>query len=161
MTSHHANAARIERTYDAPAQLIWELWTTAAGLEQWPPDGFATRVDELDLRPGGQLRYSMTATGPEQVAFVRDLGLPLTSEFRRTYLEVVAPTRLAYLSLIDFVPDQPPYEHLTTVDIEPAGGRTKVVMTIEPLHDQTWTQEYRDHRANELDILAAVVERNS
>ena len=26
------NAARFERTYDAPAKLIWELWTTAAGL---------------------------------------------------------------------------------------------------------------------------------
>ncbi len=26
------DAARLERTYDAPAELIWELWTTAAGL---------------------------------------------------------------------------------------------------------------------------------
>jgi len=29
------DAARLERTYDAPAELIWELWTTAAGLEEW------------------------------------------------------------------------------------------------------------------------------
>jgi uncharacterized protein YndB with AHSA1/START domain len=28
------NTARLERTYDAPAELIWELLTTAAGLEQ-------------------------------------------------------------------------------------------------------------------------------
>ena len=26
------DAARFERTYDAPAELIWELWTTPAGL---------------------------------------------------------------------------------------------------------------------------------
>ena len=65
-------AARLERTYDAPAELIWELLTTAAGLEEWwAPDGFETRVSELELRPGGQLRYTMTATAPEQVAFVR------------------------------------------------------------------------------------------
>ena len=57
------NAARFERTYDAPAELIWELWTTAAGLEEWfAPDGFESRVSELELRPGGQLRYTMTAT---------------------------------------------------------------------------------------------------
>ena len=29
------NAMRLERTYEAPAELIWELWTTAAGLEEW------------------------------------------------------------------------------------------------------------------------------
>jgi uncharacterized protein YndB with AHSA1/START domain len=28
------NAARLERTYDAPAELIWEPCTTAAGLEE-------------------------------------------------------------------------------------------------------------------------------
>ena len=50
-------AARLERTYDAPAELIWELLTTAAGLQEWwAPDGFETRVSELELRPGGQLR---------------------------------------------------------------------------------------------------------
>ena len=101
----------------------------------------------------------MTATGPEQIAFVRNLGLPLTSEFRRTFTEVAPRTRLAYLSLIDFVPDHEPYEHLTVIDIEPAGDRTTVVMTIDPLHDETWTQGYRAHRGNELDNLEAAIKR--
>jgi uncharacterized protein YndB with AHSA1/START domain len=153
---------RLERTYDGPAELVWELWTTAAGLEEWwAPDGFETRVSELELRPGGQLRYTMRATAPEQIAFVRNLGLPLLNEFRRTFTEVAAPTRLAYLSVIDFVPDHKPYEHLTTIEIEPAGDRTKVVMTLDPLHDETWTQEYRDHRANELDNLQAAIRRRT
>jgi uncharacterized protein YndB with AHSA1/START domain len=152
--------SRLERTFDAPAELIWDMWTTAAGLEEWwGPDGFETRVCELELRPGGALRYTMTATGPEQIAFVRNLGLPLSSEFRKTLTELVPPIRLAYLSLIDFVPDHEPYEHLTTVDIEPAGGRTKVVITVDPLHDETWTQEYRAHRADELGNLAAAIKR--
>jgi uncharacterized protein YndB with AHSA1/START domain len=156
------NASRLERTYDAPAELVWELLTTPAGLEEWwGPDGFETRVTEIELRPGGEVRYTMTATGPEQVEFVQDLGLPLTSEFRRTFTEVTAPSRLAYLSLIDFVPDQEPYEHLTVVEIEPAGERTNVVMTINPLHDEGWTQEYGDHRAKELDQLEAAIGRRA
>jgi uncharacterized protein YndB with AHSA1/START domain len=154
------NAARLERTYDAPAELLWELWTTAAGLgEWWSPDGFETRVTEMELRVGGQLRYTLTATAAEQIAFVLDLGLPLSSEFRKTFTDVAPPTRLAYQSLIDFVPDHEPYEHLTTIEIEPAGDRTHVVVTVDPLHDETWTQDYRDHRDKELDNLEAAIRR--
>ncbi len=157
-----SNAARLERAYDAPAELIWELFTTAAGLEEWwVPDGFVTRVSELELRPGGHVLYTMTATAPEQVAFVRDLGLPLSNEFRRTFTEVAPPGRLAYRSVIDFVPDHEPYEHLTTIDIEPAGERTHVVMTLDPLHDETWTQEYRAHRSAELDKLEVAIRRHA
>ena len=155
-------AARLERTYDAPAELIWELLTTAAGLQEWwAPDGFETRVSELELRPGGQLRYTMTATAPEQVAFMRSTGNPLSTELRKTFTEVAPPTRLAYLSLIDFVPDHEPYEHLTTIDIEPAGDRTNVVMTVDPLHEETWTQQHRAHRGSELDNLEAAIRRRA
>jgi hypothetical protein len=101
----------------------------------------------------------MTAKAPEQVAFVRSLGLPLSTEFRRTFTEVIVPTRLAYQSLIDFVPDQEPYEHLTVIDIEPAGERTKVVVTMDSLHDEAWTHEYRDHRSQELGNLEAAIRR--
>jgi uncharacterized protein YndB with AHSA1/START domain len=153
---------RLERTYAAPVEMIWELLTTAAGLEQWwAPDGFETRVSELDVRPGGQVRYTMTATGPEQVAFVRNLGMPLSNEFCRTYAEVAPPARLAYVSVIDFVPDHEPYEHLTTIDLESAGERTNLGMTIDPLHDEAWTQEYREHRAHELDNLEAAIRRHT
>jgi uncharacterized protein YndB with AHSA1/START domain len=154
--------ARLTRTYDASPELIWPLWTTAAGLEEWfAPDGFEIRVSELELKRGGQLRYVMTATAPEQVAFMRDAGSPLSIEVRKTFTEVVPRTRLAYLSLIDFVPDHEPYEHLTTVDIEPAGDRTIVVMTLDPLHDETWTRQHRAHRANELDNLESAIRRRS
>ena len=99
------------------------------------------RVSDLELKPGGQVCYRMTATAPEQVAFLEDLGLPLTNEFRRTFTEIAAPTRLAYLSVIDFVPGQEPYEHLTTVDFQPRGDGSQLIMTIDPLHDEGWTRE--------------------
>ncbi|MEV4755109.1 SRPBCC domain-containing protein [Micromonospora sp. NPDC049559] len=156
----HPDAARFERSYDAPAELVWHLWTTAAGLDEWfAPAGFETRVGELDLRPGGGLRYTMTATAPAQVAFLRDAGMPLSSEVRKTFTEVVPGSRLAYLSLVDFVPGHEPYEHLTTVDIAPAGDRTRVVLTVDPLHDETWTRQHRAHRGDELDNLEAAIAR--
>ncbi|MBY8876059.1 SRPBCC family protein [Actinacidiphila acidipaludis] len=157
---HSPEAARLERLYDAPAALVWELCSTVAGLEEWwTTDGFETRVTSLDLRPGGLLRYTMTATAPEQISFLRDAGVPLTSELCKTFTEVVAPTRLAFLSLIDFVPDREPYDHLTTVDIVPAGERTNVFMTVDPLHDEPWTRQHRSHRHYELDNLEAALRR--
>src|SRR3954452_24690429 len=94
---------RLVRTYAAAPERIWELWTTAAGIERWwAPDGFTTEVRELDLRPGGTLVYAMTATAPEQVAFMQEAGMPLTTVSRKTFTEDTAPERLAYLSLVDF-----------------------------------------------------------
>jgi uncharacterized protein YndB with AHSA1/START domain len=154
--------ARYERTLVAPLELVWRLWTTAAGLDEWfAPDGFQSRVSDLALRPGGQLRYTMTATAPAQVEFLRNAGMPLSSEVRKTFSEVTPPNRLAYRSMIDFVPGREPYEHLTTVDIEPVGDRTKVVMTVDPLHDETWTRQHRAHRGEELDHLEAAVKRHT
>jgi uncharacterized protein YndB with AHSA1/START domain len=150
----------LQRSYATAPEAVWELWTTAAGIEQWwAPDGFTTEVRALDLRPGGELVYAMTATAPEQVEFMRTAGMPLTTESRKTFTEVEPATRLAYRSLIDFVPDHEPYEHLTTVDIRPEGEGTSVVMTIEPMHDEVWTQRLVAGRENELDNLAAVVNR--
>jgi uncharacterized protein YndB with AHSA1/START domain len=76
------NTTRLETTYDARAELIWELCTTAAGLEEWwRPDGFETRVSELELLPGSRVQYTMTATRPEQVAFVRTLACRCRASF--------------------------------------------------------------------------------
>src|SRR5205823_5402011 len=102
------------------AELVWEMLTTAHGLNQWwNPGGFQTQVTGIDLKPGGKLHYTLTATSPEQVAFMRSVDMPLSTEICKTFTEVAAPTRLAYLSLIDFVPDHEPIEHLTTIELQP------------------------------------------
>lgn len=152
------NATTLRRTYPASAEAIWTLWTTPAGIGQWwAPEGFVTEVQALDLRPGGELAYTMTATAPAQVAFMKGAGLPLTTESRKTFTEVDAPRRLAYRSLIDFVPGHEPYEHLTVVELTATDGGTEVTMTMEPLHDEEWTQRLVAGRANELDNLAALL----
>jgi uncharacterized protein YndB with AHSA1/START domain len=146
---------QIERTYDATAEEVWELWTTRDGIESWwAPDGFEVKVETLDLRPGGELVYTMTATGPEQVGFMQEAGLPLATRSRKTFTELDWPTRIAYTSLIDFVPGVEPYDHLTIVDLEDATGGVNVTMTVEPLHDEEWTYRLLAGRGNELDNLA-------
>jgi uncharacterized protein YndB with AHSA1/START domain len=153
---------RLERTYDAAPEAVWRLWTTAEGIASWwAPDGFAVEVHALDLRPGGELRYAMTATGQEQVDFLRSAGLPLSTEARKTFTEIAEPSRLAYTSLVDFVPGQEPYDQLTVVELTPAGDGVRVVMHMEPLHDADWTERLVAGRTNELENLAAVLARRS
>jgi uncharacterized protein YndB with AHSA1/START domain len=146
---------RIERTYAAAPETIWRLWTTPEGIESWwAPDGFEVEVTTLELRPGGALVYAMTAVGPEQVAFMESAGLPLTTESRKTFTEIDEPSRLAYQSLVDFVPDVEPYEFLTVVDIEAHGDGARVVMSVEEMHDDVWTERLLAGRRNELENLA-------
>jgi uncharacterized protein YndB with AHSA1/START domain len=150
---------RLERVYPTTPERVWELWTTPAGIEQWwSPDGFTVGVQELDLRPGGTLVYTMTATAPEQVEFMRTAGMPLSTQSRKTFTEVDAPKRLAYSSLVDFVPDHEPYEFMTVVDFEPDPAGVRVVMTVEAMHDEVWTERLLAGRANELTNLARLVE---
>ena len=149
---------KITRTIDASPERIWDLWTTAEGIEQWwAPDGFATTVQQLELTPNGELVYTMTATDPEQIAFMNQHGMPVATESRKTFSDIDAPTRLAYTSLIDFVPDHAPYEQHTIVELHAVDGGTRVDMTMESLHDQVWTERLLAGRANELDNLARLV----
>jgi len=149
---------KITRTIAATPEQIWDLWTTAAGIEQWwAPAGFATTVQQLELEPNGALEYTMTAVEPEQVAFMTEHGMPLATASRKTFTEVDAPTRLAYTSLIDFVPDHAPYEQHTVVVLHPVDGGTLIEMTMEPLHDQVWTERLVAGRANELENLESLL----
>jgi len=148
----------LRRRYPAPPERIWQLWTTADGIGAWwAPDGFRTAVEVLDLRPGGSLVYTMTAIDPDQIAFMEQAGMPLATTSRKEFTEVEEPTRLAYTSLIDFVPGQEPYEHLTVVTLEPTTSGTEVTMEIDPLHDDLWTERIQAGRANELDNLALLL----
>ena len=84
-------------------------------------------------------------------------GMPLTNQARKTFTEIERPSRLAYVSVIDFVPNVEPYDQLTVIDLEPRADGVNVVMTVEPLHDAEWTQRLVAGRSNELDNLTKVI----
>ncbi|WP_263729173.1 SRPBCC family protein [Cellulomonas sp. SG140] len=153
MTTH-----RLEHSYPTDPATIWTLWTTPSGIARWwAPDGFTTAVGVLDLREGGELVYTMTATAPEAVAFMQAAGMPLATVSRKWFTGVEEPRRLAYQSLVDFVPGHDPYEFGTEVVLTPTDDGTHVVMTVEELHDEVWTLRLLEGRANELANLDGVV----
>lgn len=87
----------IERTWNAPIELVWELWTTPEGFESWHgPNGFRADVITLDPQPGGALDYTMTATDPEKVAWMKSKGRPLSWPAKAKFTEVVPHERLVF-----------------------------------------------------------------
>lgn len=132
---------KIERTFKATPEEVWELWTTAEGIESWwGPDGFTVKVRKLELRPGGALLYAMTAVGPDQVAYMKQAGMPVSTETRAFFTEVTPARRLAFTHVIDFVPGVEPYESATIVELQAHGDETQLVLTLEVMHDEQWTQ---------------------
>ncbi len=145
----------LERTVDGALEDVWELWSTRDGVESWwGPDGFQVNVHKLDLRPGGELLYAMTAVAPDQIEFLKKAGMPLTTRTRGAYTEVVPHKRLAFTQIVDFIPNVKPYEVLTTVEFESSPERVRLVLTLDAMHDEYWTKMAVMGWENELDKLA-------
>jgi uncharacterized protein YndB with AHSA1/START domain len=160
MTTAPAACARfsIQRTYSASLEDAWALWTTKSGIESWwGPEGFAVTVTALDLRPGGDLVYLMTAVAPEQVAFMKQAGMPLSTPCKVTYTEVSPPHRLAYKTLTDFVPGVAPYDVATVVELKAAAGGVSLTITFDAMHDDIWTERARAGHESQISKLDALM----
>jgi uncharacterized protein YndB with AHSA1/START domain len=142
--SEGAHSARrrvsLERTFKAPLEDVWELWTTKAGIESWwGPDGFRVEVHTLELRPGGKLVYDMIATTSENVEFLKKAGMPPTHAAHATYTEVTPMTRLAYLHAADFIPGVAAYDVQTLIELFPSADSVRMVLSFDAMHDAHWT----------------------
>jgi uncharacterized protein YndB with AHSA1/START domain len=161
MTAKHTTARAqfsIERTYATPVDRVWALWTTRRGIESWwGPEGFEVKVTSLELRPGGELSYAMTAVAPEQVAFMKRSGMPLTTQARVTYTEVTPGKRLAYKTAADFVPGVEAYDVGTVVEFQATAAGVKLVVTVDAMHDEVWTERARAGNESQLRKLDALL----
>jgi uncharacterized protein YndB with AHSA1/START domain len=145
---------RIERSFHAAIEDVWQLWTTKDGIESWwGPEGFRVKVRRLDLHPGGELHYTMSATAPDQIAFLKKAGMPVTNEHRLSYTDVVPMDLLAFDHMVDFVPNVAPYETATTVEFDTGPGGVHMVLTIDAMHDEYWTDMAVKGWESELDKL--------
>jgi uncharacterized protein YndB with AHSA1/START domain len=137
---------------------VWKLFTTKKGLESWwGPEGFSTTVQKLEVRPGGQLEYVMTATAPDQVRALKSMGMSLAHKTHGTYTDVVPGTLLVFSQLADFVQDIEPYEILARIEFHPTKAGVRVFCTIDKMHDPQWTKMSELGWKSQLDRLAALV----
>src|SRR5690606_32419213 len=70
MTSRVGNETESDRVltftreFKAPRDNLWKAWTDSEHIAKWfGPEGFSTKVSDLDLTPGGRWRYIMI--GPD------------------------------------------------------------------------------------------------
>jgi uncharacterized protein YndB with AHSA1/START domain len=127
------DAVVIERCFDAPIDLIWQMWTDPQHFMAWyGPDGATIPVAKMDVRVGGTRLVCMEVDTPEG---------PRQMWFSGEYLEVVKNERLVYTeSMSDEngnvsspsamgMPEGHPMTTEVRVELEDLGGRTRMVMT--------------------------------
>ena len=125
------DAVVVERTFDAPVDLIWQMWTNPQHFQSWyGPKGFSIPVADMDVRVGGKRLICMAS--PDD-----SMKMWFTGEYR----EVAPTTRLVYTdSMADEngnvvspsamgMPEGHPETTKVIVQLEDLGGRTKMVMT--------------------------------
>jgi len=61
----------INRTFNAPIELVWEAWTQPEHIAKWwSPKGMKTKIIEHDFNVGGKWKYSMPM--PNGQEFIAD-----------------------------------------------------------------------------------------
>ena len=144
----------IERIYQAKVGELWELWTTKQGFESWwGPDGFRVEVHALEARPGGTLHYDMIADSPEMIAAMKQMGRPTSHEARARFTEIRPDDRLAITSVIDFLPGMIPYESTIVAEFFPSGETVRMVVTLDPMHDEEFTKMQTEGFTSQLSKL--------
>jgi uncharacterized protein YndB with AHSA1/START domain len=142
-------AIRIERTYAAPAKVVFEAWTSAEMLRRWYPPGadWDTPVAEVELRVGGRLRIVMRSPSGEEFGGGGE------------YREITEPSRLVFTWAWDRA-DVAVGIQLVEVDFtEHPDGTTTVVMTNRGLADEQSRESHRDGWEGSFDNLARLVSR--
>ena len=103
----------VTRTFNAPARIVFEAWTTPALFMQWwAPRSMGMQLlsCEMDVRTGGGYR----------LAFGQDAAN--AHSFFGKYLEVTPPTRLVWTN------EESDEGSVTTVTLAEEGGRTLLAM---------------------------------
>jgi uncharacterized protein YndB with AHSA1/START domain len=108
---------RVERTFRARAQEVFDAWTSVEVLRRWwhAEHDWETPDAELDLRVGGAIRITM-----------RDPHRREDHGGAGQFTEIDRPRRLAFTWTWD---DDPSTEQLIEVDFTARGDRTTVVLT--------------------------------
>ncbi len=128
----------IARTFDAPRELVFKVWTDPRHVVHWwGPNGFTNTIESMDVRPGGVWRFMMH--GPDGTDYPN----------RIDYTEVVPPERLVYKHGCDTDDGNDPHAFDVIVTFEqPLPGKTLVTM-----RSRFPTPEARDYVVREFGAI--------
>jgi uncharacterized protein YndB with AHSA1/START domain len=105
----------MERVFDAPRELVYRAYTDPELIPQWwGLRAATTRIDTLDLRPGGAWRWVQTM--PDGTEF----------GFRGEYREVVPPEKVVSTFEFEGMPGHIAEDAAVFTDV---GGKTRVTVT--------------------------------
>lgn len=123
-------AVVIERTFAAPVEQVWAMWTVPEHFASWyGPTGATIPVAQMDVRVGGARLVGMEMVTPNG---------PMAMWFAGEFLEVVEPERLVYTEVLADEhghpldgADIPGGNDVTEVSVElvAVDGGTRMVMT--------------------------------
>ena len=118
---------RLERTYPAPIERVWDAWTDPELLHQWwGPDKTTVTECEIDLHIGGQIRI-VTQAGPEMGKYA-GTQWPMTGTFTR----IDRPEHLTYdaTSWTEGEQDASMIRHTNDVTLQTIGSDTAVTLAV-------------------------------
>lgn len=131
--SNDKESVHIKRSFDAPIEVIWAMWTDPAKFQQWyGPMGMSVPLAEMDVTIGGTRKICMEMITPDQTMQMWFIG---------EYKEIVAPTRLVYTeSMCDAagniikpedmgMPPGSPDVTEVIVELQSEGNQTMMTMT--------------------------------
>lgn len=132
-TDHSQDSVVIERTFDAPIDLIWKMWTESEHFQAWyGPTGAKIPVAKMDVSVGGSRLICMemeTPNGPMQMWFTGEY-LEIVVNERLVYTESMSDENGNVMSPSDMgMPEGHPATTEVIVQLEELEGQTKMVMT--------------------------------
>ncbi len=127
------NDLRIERTFDAPIDLIWAMWTEPEHFANWyGPMGAKIPNAEMDVRVGGRRHIAMamdTPRGPMEMFFVGEYR-EVDPKTRLVYTEAMADADGNLMTAEQMgMPSGAHMETSVVVELEEVAGRTRMTMT--------------------------------
>ena len=111
----------INRSFDAPRELVFEAMTRPELIRQWLflPPGWEMTVCEDDARVGGSFRWAWN--GPDGKP-----GMAMSGKYR----DVVPPERIVRTESFELGCDSRTGEQLVTMLLAEQGGKTHLTLTI-------------------------------
>jgi uncharacterized protein YndB with AHSA1/START domain len=125
------DAVVIERTFDAPIELIWQMWTDSDLFASWyGPNGFTVPVANFDVQVGGKRLVCMASPDGSMKMWTTGEYTEIIPHKRLVYTESMADDAGNVLSPSAVgMPEGYPAMTEVTVQLEALGGRTKMTMT--------------------------------